>query len=75
MASPRGGGGKRDNLPRQPPIGHPVRSMQIRGDFHVEKMGVGLIKHLLLHFTCTDATADVACVATIQLTQMDAMQV
>ena len=23
----------------QPPIGHPVRSMQIRGDFHVEKNG------------------------------------
>ena len=28
--------------PPQPPIGHPVRSMQIRGDFHVGKMGVSL---------------------------------
>ena len=33
-----GGGGKRGNLPPpQPPIGHPVRSMQIRGDFRVLK--------------------------------------
>ena len=34
-----GGGGKRGNLPPppQPPIGHPVRSMQIREDFHVGK--------------------------------------
>ena len=37
-------GGKRGNLlpPPQPPIGHPVRSMQIRGDFHVgKKWGLG----------------------------------
>ena len=36
-----GGGGKRDNFPPppQPPIGHPVRSTQIRGDFHVGKNG------------------------------------
>ena len=36
-----GGGGKRGNLPPppQPPIGHPVRSMQIRGDFWVRKNG------------------------------------
>ena len=36
-------GGKRGNLPPppQPPIGHPVRSMQIRGDFHVEKKNGG----------------------------------
>ena len=31
------------NLPPQPPIGHPVRSMQIRGDFHVGKNG-GMFK-------------------------------
>ena len=54
-----GGGGKRGNLPPpQPPIGHPVRSMQIRGDFRVRKNGVGL-QDLLRRFTCTDATADV----------------
>ena len=35
-----------------------MRSMQIRGDFHVEKMGVGL-QDLLPCFTCIDATADV----------------
>ena len=36
-----GGGGKRGNFlpPPQPPIGHPVRSMQIRGDFRVRKDG------------------------------------
>ena len=44
--------------PPQPPIGHPVRSMQIRGDFRVRKNGVGL-QGLLRSFTCTDATADV----------------
>ena len=37
---PHGGGGKRGNLPPpQPPIGDPLRSMQIRGDFEVEKNG------------------------------------
>ena len=39
VASPRGGD-KRGNLPpppRQLPIGHTVRSMQIRGDFRVRK--------------------------------------
>ena len=53
-------GSKRGNLPSpppQPPIGHPVRSMQLR-DFHVGKMGVGL-QDLLPHFTSTDATEDV----------------
>ena len=44
--------------PSQPPIGHPVRSMQIRGDFHVGKMGVGL-QYLFPRSTCADATADV----------------
>ena len=74
VASPRGGGsGAICPPPPQPPIGHPVRSMQIRGDFRVEKMGVGL-QYLLLRFTCTDATADVASVATTQLTQTDTMQ-
>ena len=40
--------------------------MQIRGGFHVENNGVGL---LLTHFTCTDATVGVArvAIATIQL--------
>ena len=54
-------GGKRSNLPPPPPpqIGHPVRSMQIRGDFRIrKKMGVGL-QDLLRRFTCTDATVDV----------------
>ena len=39
VASPREG--KRGNLPPppQPPIGQPVRSMQIRGDFRVGKNG------------------------------------
>ena len=44
VASPRGGGqaGKLAPPP-QPPIGNPVRvrSMQIRGDFHVGKNGGG----------------------------------
>ena len=54
------GGGKRGNLPPpQPPIRHPVRSMQIRGDFHVEKMGVGL-QDLLPRFTCTDGGRSLA---------------
>ena len=54
-----GGGGKRGNLPpKKPPIRHTVRSMQIRGDFHAGKMGVGL-QDLLSRFTCTDATEDV----------------
>ena len=57
VASPRGGG-KWGNLLPQPPIGHPVRSMQIRGDFRVRKNGVGF-QDLLRSFTCTDATADV----------------
>ena len=51
-----GGGGNcmRGNFP-QAPIGHPVRSMQTRGDFHVdEKMGAGL-QDLLPRFTCIDA--------------------
>ena len=48
------------NLPDpQPLIGHPVRSMQIRGDFRVrKKWGVGL-QDLLRSFTFTDAAADV----------------
>ena len=35
------GGGQTGQLapPPQPPIGHPMRSMQIRGDFHVGKNG------------------------------------
>ena len=34
-----GGGGQAGQLapPPRPPIGHPVRSMQIRGDFRVRK--------------------------------------
>ena len=32
-------GGKRGTPPPPPSIGHPVRSMQIRGDFHVGKNG------------------------------------
>ena len=44
--------------PPQPPIGRPVRSMQIRGDFHVGKNGVGL-QDLFPRFTCSDATANV----------------
>ena len=32
--------------------------MQIRGDFYVEKMGIGL-RDLLPRFTCIDATAEV----------------
>ena len=36
-----------------------MRSMQIRGDFHVQKkMGAGL-QDLLPRSTCIDATADV----------------
>ena len=59
VASPRGGGASGATYPPpQPPIGHPVRSMQIRGDFRVRKNGVGL-QDLLRRFTCTDATADV----------------
>ena len=55
-----GGGASGATCPSpQPPIGHPVRSMQIRGDFRVrKKMGVGL-QDLPRSFTCTDATADV----------------
>ena len=38
----RHGGGEAGQLaPPQPPIGHPVRSMQIRGDFRVRKNGGG----------------------------------
>ena len=45
-----GGGG---NLPpSQPPIEHPVRSMQIPGDFQVGKIGVGL-QDLLPRFAYT----------------------
>ena len=32
-------GGQAGQLAPQPPIGHPVRSMQIRGDFRVRKNG------------------------------------
>ena len=32
-----GGGGKRGSLPPQSPIGHPLRSIQIQGDFGVLK--------------------------------------
>ena len=66
------GRGKLPGLP-PPPVatplstGHPVRSTQIRGDFHVGKNEVGL-QYLLPRFACTDATADVAHVATIELT-------
>ena len=44
MASPWGGGQAGQLAPLHPPqIGHPVRSMQIRGDFRIrKKMGVGL---------------------------------
>ena len=34
-----GGGGKGGNLPPQPPIGHPVRSMQNWWNFNVGKNG------------------------------------
>ena len=55
VASPRGGGGgQAGQLVPQPPIGHPVRSMQIRGVFRVRKNEVTL-QDLLRHFTCTDA--------------------
>ena len=37
VASPRGGEAGQLAPPPQPPIGHPVRSMQIRGDFRVRK--------------------------------------
>ena len=59
VASPRGGG-KLGNLPPPPqtPIGHPVRSMQIRGDFRVRKNG-GRFTGFAPKFSCTDATADV----------------
>ena len=45
-----------------PPISdQTMRSMQIRGDFHVEKnvCGGGGVRDLLPRFTCTDATAGV----------------
>ena len=42
-------GGKRGNLtPPQPQIGHPVRSMQIRGDFRIRK------KWGLVYRICSD---------------------
>ena len=52
------GGKRRQLVSHQSPIGHPVRSMQIRGYFYVGKMEIGL-QDLLPRFTCTDATADV----------------
>ena len=33
--------GQARQLAPPPPIGYPVRSMQIRGDFHGGKMGIG----------------------------------
>ena len=49
-----GAGGKRGNLPPppQPPIGHPVRSMQIRGDSRVRKNGdrfTGFARNFCMH--------------------------
>ena len=38
-----------------------------------EKIGVGL-HYLLIRFTCTNTMVDFPCVATIQLTQMNTMQ-
>ena len=49
------GGGETGQLappPLQPPIGHPVRSMQIRGDFHVWKNGgrfTGFVPTFYMH--------------------------
>ena len=48
VASPRGASGATSPPPPPPQIGHPVRSMQIRGDFRIRK------KWGLVYRICSD---------------------
>ena len=60
VAPPQGQAGNSPPYPLQSPIGHSVRSMQIRGAFHVQKKWEYLsLQNLLPRFTYTDATVDV----------------